>query len=370
MKKYILYTFLLLSLGLLGCIKQERESYNRQLILENVGNNIIIPQLKDLQQQADLLVTASNNLSNTATSENLVGIQTAWQNAVLSWEKIAFFNFGPSKTQDIGIKIDFNPARTHLIESVFTDATTIDQAYLTTLGAAAKGFPALEYLLFDRTKDQTQLLALFTTEANAARRKAYVKALTENIQAQVVSLLQEWTSEGGNYIQTFVNNSQGGNDAVNTLANKMIEMAEIIANTKLGSPLGVQLKDGTPQPEDAEAWRSSTSVAHMLANLEVLAQVFAGTRSDQTNGEGFDNYLDALRSSINGQSLSAGIKAQIEKTRQAIVAIQPSVYEAVTSNQTQVKEAHEQARQLIIIIKIEMMNALGGIVTFNDNDGD
>ena len=370
MKKYILYTLLLLGLCLSGCEKQEQESYNRQLILDNVGNNIIIPQLKDLQQQASLLATAGDNFSSTPTTESLTAVQTAWKNAVLSWEKCIFFNFGPLKTQDMVVKIDFNPARTHIIESVLADVTTLDQAYIPTLGAAAKGFPALEYLLFDRSKDQAQLLALFTSGANTARRKTYVKALTENIQTQVAALLQEWVSEGNNYIQAFVNNSQGGNDAVNTLANKMIEMAEIIANTKLGGPLGIQLKDGTPQPQDAEAWRSNSSVAHLLANLEVLAKVFAGTRADNSNGDGFDDYLDALKSSGNGQSLSTGIAAQIEKTKQAVTAIQPSVYEAVTSNSAQVKEAYDQARQLTIMIKIEMMNALGGIVTFNDNDGD
>ncbi|WP_299458073.1 imelysin family protein [uncultured Microscilla sp.] len=352
--------------GLLGCIKQEQEGYNRQLILENVGNNIIVPQLNTLQQKMSTLVKAAQAFETETTAENLQLVRNAWQAATLQWERCAFFNFGPIKMQETSLKIDFNPARTHIIESVLGDASImLDQAYVATLGVAAKGFPAIEFLLFDHEKTLEQMLALFTTDAQAIRRKAYVRAAAQNIEVQVTAVAQEWANNGGNYLQTFIKNSQGGNDAVNTLANKMIETAEIVANTKLGVPLGVQLKDGSPQPEKTEAWRSKTSLAHLVANLDMMTMVFKGDL-----GDGFDDYLNALKASGSGQSLANRIVAHIAKTKQAVLAIQPTLYEAVSADQTQTKAAYELARELVVLIKVDMMNALGGIVTFNDNDGD
>lgn len=370
MKKITLYILLLLVICISACKKEEQPTYNRQLILENVGNNMMLPALQDLQTQTQQLVQAATSLNTQPTSAMLTQAQDAWKKNVLSWEKVVFFNFGPLKMQDVALKIDFNPARTNIITSILANTEVLDQAYIATVGAAAKGFPTLEYLLFDRSKTNDQLLALFTTDAQANRRKAYVKAIAEDIQLQIATILEEWQASGNNYLQTFIDNSQGGNDAVNTLANKMIEITEIIANTKLADPLGLKIKDGTPQPESAEAWRSGTSIAHILANLEILEQVFKGNHSKQSTTDGFDDYLDALKSASNGQSLSVSIASQIEHTKQAVQSIQPSLYEAVTNNPAQVKAAYEAAQKLIILIKVDMMNALGGIVTFNDNDGD
>lgn len=370
MKKITLYILLLLVICISACKKEEQPTYNRQLILENVGNNIILPALKDLQSQTQQLIQATVSLNTQSTSATLIQAQDAWKKTVLSWEKVVFFNFGPLKMKDVALKIDFNPVRTNIITSILASSEVIDQAYIATVGAAAKGFPTLEYLLFDRSKSNEQLLPLFTTDAQASRRKAYIKAIAEDIQLQVTTILKEWQASGSNYLQTFIENSQGGNDAVNTLANKMIGITEIIANTKLADPLGLKVKDGTPQPESAEAWRSGTSVAHILANLEVLEQVFKGNHDNPSTTDGFDDYLDALKSASNGQSLSASIASQIEQTRQAVKSIQPSLYEAVTSNPAQAKAAYKAAQKLIILIKVDMMNALGGIVTFNDNDGD
>ena len=366
-KYYLLSTLVLLTIStsLISCKKEEEQGYNRQLILENVGNNIVLPLLSDLQTHANALAQAGTNFNDQPSLANLTNVQEAWKTAVLSWEKAIVFNTGPIKVQDMIIKIDFNPVRPNLVTNVLNDNATLDQAYISNAGAAAKGFPALEYLLFDRTLTNDQILALFTTDTQAARRRAYVKAITEDISEKTTTILQEWQTSGQNYLATFISNSQGGNDAVNALANNMIETAENITNTKLADPLGVKLSGGTIQPESAEAWRSGTSLEHMLANLETLEQVFTGA-----NGEGFDDYLDALKSTNNGQSLSEAIKQQINTTREALNGISPSVYEAVIGNSAQVQVAYEAAQQLVLIIKVDMMNALGGIVTFNDNDGD
>ena len=73
-----------------------------------------------------------------------------WVEAMRAWEALSSAELGPVVEKRSARRVDFQPTRPKLIEEALTqppaDASAIEQA-----GGAAKGLPALEYLLWQRT---------------------------------------------------------------------------------------------------------------------------------------------------------------------------------------------------------------------------
>jgi predicted lipoprotein len=101
-------------------------------------------------------------------------------------------------------------------------------------------------------------------------------------------------------------------------------------------------------------------------NLNVIESIFTGK-----DGQGFDDYLDALNiDDREGHSLSTTIRQKIEKSRQSLEAINDPLQEAVLNQKEEVEQLFIDLQELTVLMKNDMMSRLGLLVIFSDNDGD
>ncbi|MCB0226428.1 MAG: imelysin family protein [Anaerolineae bacterium] len=352
--------------------------FDRHALLVNMTDNVIVPLLKDFEDQAAALEDAAHQFQADPTEANLETVQQAWQQAAMGWNRLVFFELGSFRNangdlvsfMEIYNKIDKWPTNVDFIESLIADQETIDEPLIDSIGSTTKGLPAIEYLIFNPAGN-AQLVSTFTDGPTGSKRMQYLVAATENLNNKAKELLDIWAAEGDNYAGVFINAEADGGDpqaSISLLVNQMAASLEDIVKRKIGHPLGKTSQAGV-RPELVEAELSGISGQLLHSNFEGFATVFNGG-SEAGQQPGFDDYLDYVGAEYEGQPLSKVINDQIKTTQAALEAIDEPLHQAMENQPDQVELVYNEARKLIVLIKADMANHLAVTMTFNDSDGD
>lgn len=365
-KVFLLFSFLL---TLAGCSfpTGRATSFDRRAMLRDMTTNAILPLHEQFAAEAARLQEAAQAFRATPSAEALDTLQARWRSTAEAWNRVELFEIGPVREARLHNEIEKWPPNEEFIEEFIAGEALLDEAFVAGSGSTSKGLPAIEYLLFDAEGGNARILASLTDGAAGARRVAYLLALTENLRGRADALLALWDKSGENYAQGFIEADTDGDDlqgSVSMMANEMVGLIEGVAQMKLADPLGLKVY-GVVQPDHVEAHRSDQGTASLLANLEGFRQAFTGV-----DGQGFDDYLDFLGAQHESGPLSAAILAQTDATIAALRAIEGPMEEALTRHPEQVRRAYDEAKALLVLIKVDMTSQLGVTVTFNDNDGD
>lgn len=375
MKKTILY-FCFLSLLLLfsQCKKKEKEeevvpeaSFDKTGMLANYGNNIIIPAYIDFKILTDSLKLVSDVFVASPSLTSLDDFQTCLFRTYSKFQWISSFEFGPGENELIRGNLNIFPCDTAEINSKIA---TGDFNFSTVAAIDAKGFPAVDFLLYGIQRDDNYILSKFTSDAAAANRKTYLSALVNEIKTKSDALNTGWSASGGNYISTFKNST--GNDvgsSVGLLVNQLNQDLELLKNAKLGTPLG-KYSLGTKFPEKTEAFYSQNSLALATEHLNNIENIYLGRTLQNVNGLGLDDYLSHINAQYGAGSLSDAIKNKFNQAKNKLSLIPGSLSDAVTGNTTIVDAAYVELQQLVILLKVDMTSALGVSITYVDSDGD
>jgi predicted lipoprotein len=235
-------------------------------------------------------------------------------------------------------------------------------------GAAARGFAAIEYFLFDPEGGNPAIIQQFREGLQGKRRCAYLMAIIRHLIQQVEIVANAWSPHEDHFLVELIRAGKGSptyptvHQAISDLVNRMIEGLEKAMKNKLRKPF--QGNGKTPWPEAVESWRGANSLTNILHMLQGLQALYTGTNAT-VNGPGFDDYLTALGSPL-GQQISRQIQVAIEAVR----AIPPPLHTALSEHPQLVKSAYQELQTLLILLKADMTNLLSITVDFSDNDGD
>lgn len=367
MKRLFTFAFLLSILFSAGCSDDDPDrqiSFDREAMLENMTNDIILPAFGGFSDRAVSLANAVATLRDTPSGENLQAAQSAWLDAARAYKRAEMFMMGPMDQQSAAAMLNNWPANTAGIDEELEASTPVDSEYIQQLGSTRKGFPAAEYLLFDRTSGNE---AILNQLSDSERRRNYLAALGADIARIAESIENGWAPEAGNYAATF--RAATGTDAassMNVLANEMVKLTEVVKNLKLGVPLGKKSM-GVLLPENVEARFSGHSIELILENLAAIEAVYSG------NNQAFDSYhsnLEVVGAMRGDQPLGNVILSEISTLRSELQAIDGPLQEAVESDFDQAEAAYNSAQRLVVLLKTDMISSLGLLITFTDNDGD
>ncbi len=363
-----------LCLGILiftGCSKddenetQPNSDFNRKAMLENIGRNVIIPNYQEFKAEASSLHQASQEFASNPDAANLSSLREQFKTAYLVWQKVTPYGFGPANDMTLRNHLNTFPLDTVSVKERIDNNNTSWGPY----DNDVKGFPALDYMLFNHQKSQQKILDQFTGASNAANRKSYLKAITKEIKTKSAKVTQKWQESGGNYIQTFVQSDGAGKgSSLSLLVNELNFDYEIIKNPKLGIPLGKKSL-GEPFPKKVEAYHSENSIELMLQNLNSIRNLFLGKYGD-TNGKGLDDHLDEMDAQRKGEPLSKAILNQFDKAEKAINNVPQPLHLSITENTQKVEQAYEEVQRQVVLLKTDMPSALEVRITYQDNDGD
>ncbi|MCP4443111.1 MAG: imelysin family protein [Aureispira sp.] len=355
--RYIVLVILLLST--VACKK--KAEFDKEQMFKDIATNTILPAHLGLEAKANTLLLKVEAFVQNPNSIALSEAQTAWKVAMSIWAFCEAYNLGPVKERYLTWIIDRTPTNPTAIETIIADsAQLIDSSFVAEQSSYNKGFPAIEYLLFNT--DNSKILSQYTNLNNVDRRKQYLTEVSSNLALQCSNLYNIWAPDGENYSATF--QSSLGNDlqgAISMLSNSMINLTQEIARKKIGKPLGKEANDGLVHPEFIESPYANYSFDIILGNLEGILLAFT------TMGSGFDDYLNHL---TENEDLSQKIITKIENARVKIVEINATLKTALANQTTKVEELYTEVRDLLILLNVDMANSFMVTVLPSDSDGD
>ncbi|MHC2993242.1 hypothetical protein OB13_17205 [Pontibacter sp. HJ8] len=336
-----------------------KSEFDRQAMLVNYSDNLIVPGYEAFKTESTQMATAVDAFTTSPSATTLAGARKEYQEAYLAWQDVSTFEFGPADEQMLRSNLNIYPTTVSQIESNISSGSYNLQI---TANLSAKGFPALDYLLYGQATDAA-VVEQYTTATNAANRKKYLQDLTNLIKQAAEATQTAWTT--GNTAKSF--KESGGTavgSSIGNLVNQFNFEIDLTKRAKVGIPSG-RFTAGTPLPDRVEAYYSKSSLALLERNLKAQKAIFTGA-----NGLGLDDYLNHVGAKYNGKNLSEAIIQQLDAALAAVAAIQVPLSEAVSSNPQQVSKVYEELQKLIVLTKTDMPAALGVTITYTDNDGD
>jgi uncharacterized protein len=371
MRAVIKYTFIaLISLPILsGCDSENggttpKTEYDRNAMVANYADNIIVPGYQAFKTEAAEMTTAVNAFAATPSVATLTAARKEYLDAYKAWQDVSAFEFGPADEQLLRSNLNIYPTTTSQIESNVSSGTYDLQA---PVNFSAKGFPAIDYLLYSNATD-AEVVALYTSGNSAANRKKYLQDLANLVKQYADATHNSWTT--GNYTKRFKEaTGTAVGSAIGSLVNQLNSDIDITKRAKVGIPSG-RFAAGTARPEKVEAFYSKTSLDLLKRAIQAEKAIFMGMTASGTNGPGLDDYLNHVNAKYSTGKLSDAIIAQFDAALAAANAVQGPLSVAVTSQPQAVTKVYEELQKLIILTKTDMPAALGVTITYNDNDGD
>lgn len=362
MKKGIFCLFVLVSLS---CKRDEipepvalSGSFDRAAMLSNIGNNIILPNYATLSETCTALKTSAENFASSPDSAGLVSLRNNYTAAYTAWQKCSVFEFGPAAENVLRSNLNTFPCDTNDIKNYISTGSYDLQ---TAAASDAKGFPALDYLLYGNGSNFSAILNNLST----TNGKKYLNDVCSEIQSLTAKVHNAWKVDGNNYIATFtVNTGTEAGSPTSDLVNQLNYDFEIIKTNKLAIPMGKKSL-GTLLPYKVEAYYSGMSAALLNEQLAAIENVYEGA-----NGLGLDDYLDYLKAQHTDGSLNNAILNQLTVAKEKCKALPDPLSVTISSNATLTEAAYTEIQKTIILLKTDMPSALGILITYQDNDGD
>ncbi len=355
MMKYYQIGLVLMFVSLMSCgtDSNEIEALDRETVLKNIGEMVILPSHQNFQHECQKLHQATKIFQDNPSENQLIAVQNQWKSTQLAWKKCEVFEFGEAKSQFMHFKIGKWKTNAHFIDNNLKATEFLDESFVSNSGSTTKGLPAIEYLLFGE-----DVLESFSND----RKAQYLTAMTADLLTQSATLNQIWQDD----IVNFQSKTQNGVDgSLNVLVNAQIALLEEIVNSKLAKPLGKD-NGGTPNPKDAEAFLSGCSTQIIQANLKgIQASVFG-----HLSIIGLHELIELKNYRKGDILLSKSIENQFELCLSALQNINKPLAEMVISEPEKVAHLYIAVRDLLVLFKVDLASALSITVTFNDNDGD
>ena len=340
----------------------------RRITAREITVEVIVPTLDDVVTTAEAQVVAIRALATTPAQAELDAAQEAWRAARVPWKASDAFGFGPAKDMSLTASIDqvIDPAK---VDLEVTGTSVISAAYVETIGANRKGFHAIELLMFrggTQPEADAAVLASLTTEPNADRRLALLVAYAENLEAKARILRDAWAA---GYAARIAGPGSANADyptikaVIDTLTNESVFQSELIADARLGKPMGTGT-GGIPQPLLEESAPSDNSIADMTSAILGIRNIYFGARTD-TPGKGIGKLVAA-----QSPSTDRDVRLAIADALAAIATIPRPYQMALLEQRPEVATAHLAVKELKRILATEVVGVLGATLKFNDNDGD
>ncbi len=364
-----IFAFVLLTITLFACTESDdgttegtSDTFDRGAMLTNLADNIIIPSYEDLSDKLDALVTSKNTFVGTPTQENLSTLKASWVEAYKSWQYVEMFNIGKAEEILYHYQMNIYPTNVSDIENNVTSGT-----YDLTIpnNNDAVGFPAIDYLLYGLAETEENILVKYDTDAAAENYKTYLSDVIDQMKSLTEEVLSSWKS---GYRDTFVSSTENtASSAANKFVNDFIFYYEkgLRAN-KIGIPAGVF--STTPLPEKVEAfYNKEISKELTVLALEAVKDIFNGNHYNGSgSGSGFSSYLSALSKS----DLTTMINDQLDIAKDKIQGLDENLYKQVNSDNTKMTESYDALQKVVVLLKVDMLQAFNISVDYVDADGD
>lgn len=346
--------FILLLVGLAACQPSTKDKFDRTAMLTALYDDLIQPDYNEVVAVAQNLKNKQVEFLANVNLTSLNDLKSAYTSAYITFQKIEVYSF--STERELRTTLNSFPADTTQILSNLSSGTYNLEAVN---NIRAKGFPALDFLLYG--KDEAATLTAFSTQTN---RQNYLANVVDDVVARINQANTVWAIQR----QAFVNAS--GTDvgsSLGILVNDISLSLEFCRRERVGNALGYVgiIFSGVKAPEKLEAIYSRQSKEVLIAHLQHLRKIYSNG-----NQLSFDDYLDYLNAQYNGTPLSNTIANQFDVAIQAAQNVPSDFETALSAHPAEMETLFLELKKLVVLVKVDMSSSLGVIINYSDNDGD
>ena len=342
------------------------ESYDKAGMLTNISNNYIIPAYSTYKVETESLKDLTSTFVAAPTIQNLENLRNQWQIGLLTWQEVAFLEFGPAEGISLRGQTNVYPTDTTVINDNIALGTFNLQL---PANFSAKGFQALDFLLYRPGYSNQELVTFYSNNSGA---RNYLLEVATELFDNANYVLVQWESS---YSTSFINNNESnsqGSSVSNILNSLSLHYESFVRKGKIGLPAGAfNGFSQAPMPDHTEAFYSGSSLPYAVREMQAISKYIKGySYEGNTNSEGLDDYLIYLSAQYNGEDLSTFIENQINTIISNLNGLNDPLSNEVLVNSQEVSSVYQSMQMLVPSIKVEMTSALGVLITYQDTDGD
>jgi len=340
----------------------EKQEFDRKAFLSEAIHYVITPEIagawessKDLKERIDILIAQP-------TVSQVLTVKTTWKNAFMRWQGASVFNFGPAESSGLKKSMVEELGVFPISESKINEILSSGVYNLNDFNRDARGFSAIEYLLYGIAETDTLLAEKIKTDEKFSE---YLKVIATHVASEMDTYIHGWNTDT---IEAFINND--GTDAGSSTSvyyNEVVKSFEALKNFKVGLPLGLRPGQTQTEPNRVEGFYSKIySIEALKAHFTMIQFVWTGPE----RGIGFKEYL---RSVVGGPDLISSTEEQFTKVNLAFAEVESTgktFVELVQENDDRVITLHTELQKLTRFLKSDMSSLMGIAITYASSDGD
>ena len=337
-------------------------AYDRAKMLVHWADKIIIPAHNAFKLTLTDLDTSTKTFVASPDQSNLDDLRSKWLFSYKAWQHIEMFDIGKSEEIYFKSKMNVYPIdKTWLDNNIEKGTYDLENAN----NYSSQGFPAIDYMLYGIGADDTAILNKYTANNNFTN---YLTALVNKMVSTTDLVINDWT----NYRATFVGSTDNtASSSVNKLTNDFIYYYEkgLRAN-KVGIPAGVF--SGAPLKGNVEAfYKKNLSKDLLLEAMDASVKFFNGTSYDGvSSGPSLKSYLTHLNSTKGGATLSSLVATKLETAKSQINSLSNNFVSQIETDNNKMLTAYDAIQAVVVLLKVDMLQAFNINVDYTDADGD
>lgn len=349
--------------------------FSKRALLESIAECTLQKTAAFVEQAEELRRTAEAH-AEELTEQSLSAAQQAWLQAMLSWEVLELFQFGPAAPvsepggQGLRDRIyswNGNPPGSHRCR---IETQLVQRSYesdITSVLTVARSLAAFEYLAFYQGSDTACTsfdpivadgsYAALDAEELKRRRADYAAAIARDVSTAAQALRSQWASDSG-FFASFTLEQQGPfsgeQAALNAVGNALFYIDKEVKDHKLAMPLGLVPECPRAQcPEAFESQYARVSALLLYQNLVGFEALYTGC-AEGAASLGFDDWLQA----VGAPDVADRMTAAVVEARALLAAMDQPLEEALGAEGQPVLAVHGSVKAVTDILKTEFISVL------------
>ena len=337
-------------------------SFDRVKMMTFITEEIIMPSYDNLNSSLNELKESYELFKINITEHNLEELRNKWLNSYKLWQHVEMYNIGKSMEDYLIFRSNIYPVDTVRVNQNIDNG---EYSLENPNNYAAQGFPTIDYLLYGIENDPVKVIDHYKENDKVMK---YLGALIEDLAANVKNVNDHWNQVKNEFVNS-VDNTASSN--LNMMVNDFIYYYEkgFRAN-KFGIPAGVF--SGGALPDRVEGYYSKNfSKVFALEAMTSIRKFFNGEsyKDDDLKGLGLKSYLDFVEKDKE-ELLSNKINAQLIDAEKSINELENNLSGQIESDLIKVLKTYDEIQTAVVLLKVDMLQALNIAVDYADADGD
>ena len=337
-------------------------SFDLVKMMTFITEEIIIPSYDNLNTSITELKESYELFKINITEHNLEELRNKWLKSYKLWQHVEMFNIGKSMEDYLIFRSNIYPVDTVRVNQNINNG---EYDLKNPNNYAAQGFPTMDYLLYGKVNDPAKIIDHYKENDKTMN---YLGSLIEDLATNVKNVNDDWNQVKNEFVSS-VDNTASSN--LNMMVNDFIYYYEkgFRAN-KFGIPAGVF--SGGALPDRVEGFYSKNfSKVFALEAMTSIKKFFNGEsyKNSDIKGLGLKSYIDFVEKDQE-ELLSDKINVQLTDAEKSINELGNNLSDQIESDLIKVLKTYDDIQTAVVLLKVDMLQALNIAVDYADADGD